>query len=66
MADVCDMASEAEAQFLTAARSRAGTSKGPGPVWIDGAPCCRKCGGEIPARRVESVPDSGLCIDCAE
>lgn len=31
---------------------------------VDSRPCAR-CGGEIPAERVEVLPDTQLCVQCS-
>lgn len=65
--DFCDTASELEAAHRAAALSRVLSSHpGQGPSWIDGKPCCRECGEEIPARRLEAMPDCERCRTCQE
>jgi len=67
MADFCDQASETEALHLKMALARStATEDGIGPVWIDGRPCCRECGEEIPEKRMQAVPGTGRCVGCAE
>lgn len=36
--------------------------------WLDSedAGYCRQCGGEIPFARLQAVPATRLCVDCAE
>ena len=65
MADICDLASEAEAQHLAAALSVATATAGRGPIWQGGKAYCRECGEAIAEARVTSVPYAELCIDCA-
>ena len=68
MADVIDQAQAFEEMERAAALSRVlGRYPGQGPDWVDGRPCCRECGEEIPARRLEDLgPGCELCVDCQE
>ena len=36
-----------------------------GPFWVQGVPYCRHCETEIPERRLQAVPGTGLCVECA-
>ncbi len=67
--DEIDIAQDSEAHVREAAismalRPPAGMEEG--PIWVDGMPYCRECGGVIPARRLQAVPGTGLCVFCAE
>lgn len=69
MPDFCDLAADAErrlreAEISAALHRRPGP--GPGPEWIDGKPCCRECGEDIPRARLDAIPGCGLCVACAE
>lgn len=67
MADVCDDAQRSEELERRAAVSQVVhrvSDHGPGPDWIEGRPCCRDCGEEIPARRLAAVPGCGRCAEC--
>lgn len=64
--DQIDQASMFESRMRQAAiENAAGALNGRGPEWIDGKPCCRECGEEIPARRLAALPNTELCIECA-
>ena len=65
MPDFCDIASEAEAQYIAAALSVVPTSAGRGPIWREGKAYCRECGNLIAAARVKALPNTELCIECA-
>lgn len=67
MPDLLDAATDTERRHREAALSCAllRPDPGPGPDWIDGRPCCRECGEEIPAARLAAVPGVGLCVECA-
>jgi phage/conjugal plasmid C-4 type zinc finger TraR family protein len=67
--DIVDAAYETEIHALEAALADARfalNDYAPGPDWYEGLPLCRECGTEIPKRRLEAVPGTGLCVDCAE
>ena len=68
MPDMFDQASDLETREREAATSmaRSRLSGGPGPEWIDGRPHCRECGEEIPAARINALPNCSLCRDCQQ
>ena len=65
MPDICDLASESEAQHLASALSAATAILGRGPVWVGEVPHCRACGEEIAVARIKALPNTELCIECA-
>lgn len=69
MADIADDAQAAEALHLAEAeaRRRSAASSDPlGPLWVAGVPWCRECGEEIPATRIQAVPQTCRCVRCQE
>jgi phage/conjugal plasmid C-4 type zinc finger TraR family protein len=67
--DIFDQATELERlhlDFALAAHNAGRTAQGRGPLWVDGKPCCRECGEEIPAKRLAAIPGCELCVECAE
>jgi phage/conjugal plasmid C-4 type zinc finger TraR family protein len=71
MADFADMADGFAEQAVQAraaevlAKAQAQRDADPGPVWIEGRPCCRECEEPIPLARLQAVPGTGLCRECA-
>lgn len=68
MADLADQAYPAEEleideAIADALEPPAGCEAG--PDWVDGVPHCRRCHQVIPAKRLEAVPCTGLCVNCA-
>ena len=68
MADLADIAQEDDelnisGAIMNALRPPAGSELM--PVWENGVPYCRVCGDVIPAARIKALPETGLCVDCA-
>lgn len=67
MSDEIDRAFFAEADFQLACLANSLVQdEGPGPEWIEGQPCCRRCGCPIPEARVKTLPHTAWCVSCAE
>ena len=68
MADIADIAQNEEhydrdAAILAALAPPAGCETG--PYWVDGLAYCRECDSIIPEKRIQAVPGTGLCVNCA-
>jgi len=66
--DFIDAAQFAEAQARDAALTVAlyrPAGIGEGPDWRDGRAYCRECDALIPRARLDAVPGTGLCVECA-
>ena len=68
MADMADQSYELEELEIESAISEAlepPVGCEAGPDWVDGVPHCRRCHTVIPEKRLEAVPCTGLCVNCA-
>lgn len=64
MADEADLASDREEAFRDAALERL---RRPVPRRFKPlSNICEGCGEEIPAKRIEAMPGTNLCVECAE
>ena len=68
MSDIADQAQteesyERDVAILAALHRPAGCEDG--PDWIQGIPYCRDCGEPIPMKRLQAMPNTGLCVECA-
>lgn len=67
MGDAIDRAQAIEARMRRQQidRALANITSGPGPLFIDGLPCCRECEEPIASQRLQALSGVSLCIDCA-
>ena len=68
MADIIDLAQpqeqmEVEAALRQALAPPAGCEIS--PIWDNGVPHCRLCDDVIPKARLDAIPTTGLCVNCA-
>lgn len=68
MSDMADKAYVAEEQEIESAVNKALEPPAgceTGPEREGGTARCRRCGAAIPQERLEAVPCTGLCVNCA-
>lgn len=68
MADLADLSQDQEfMEVQTALRNALMPPAGCeySPIWKDGVPHCSICDDVIPQRRLEAMPNTGLCVNCA-
>ena len=68
MADIIDLAQPQESMEIEAAVRQAlipPAGCDVSPVWEDGVAHCGWCDAVIPKARLEALPNTGLCVDCA-